>query len=312
MITKICFFNHWHNGDVFSAKGYIQDLIRQLPQFHIQHAQLNNAKTMIDLPCEHIHTDNLPHEINDRIRYHDVNGVFYINTWVGAYGNAVIPAGEHHANYPSLYTMWMHIYDTIDNLFGVNLQRTQNIMQYIPATDWTPYNTKPAIEFAGNKDRIVLFCNGLVRSTQSNLGVMNDIVEQLSHDYPTISFVCTTKFDTSNFVNKNVFFTDDIFANTPNGDINEIAFLSTKCEMIVGKNSGPFMFTHVRENFLSEEKAFFSCSHRPSDSYAHGISGYPCRYYHYSGEASASVVGFLRQAIDEKGHAGPRQMVVFD
>lgn len=312
MITKICFFNHWHNGDVFSAKGYIQDIIRQLPQFTFQHAQLNNAKTMIDLPCEHIHTNSLPREIVDRVRYHDVDGVFYINTWVGAYGNAVIPVGEHHANYSSLYTMWMHIYDVIETLFGVKLERTQNVLQYIPTTNWDRFNISPATSFAGSRDRIVLICNGNVRSTQSNIGDMKDVLEQLSQDFPDVSFVCTTKFDASEFVNKNVFFTDDLFAETPDGDINEIAFLSTKCELIVGKNSGPFMFTHVKENFLSEEKAFFSLSHRPSDSYAHGIAGYPCRYYHYSGEAPASVTGFLRQAINEKGQSGPRQMVVFD
>jgi len=311
MINTICFYNHWHNGDVFSGKGYMQEIMRQLPQFRFQHAQLNSLKSMQDLPCEHIHTDQLPPGVTAHTRYIDVDGVFYVNTWVGAYGNAVIPVGEHHANWPSLHVMWGHIMEVLRQLLAPGLEFVDDIAQYIPTTNWNSYDTAPAEKFFSQKTRLILFCNGLVRSTQSNLGLMEDVLEQMCHDHPDVSFVCTSRFDNT-FGASNLYFTDDIFAGVQGGDINEIAYLSTRCEMIVGKNSGPFMFTHIKENIMDPNKAFFSLSHRPSDSYAHNVSGFPCRYYHYSGEAASSVAGFLRTAVNEKGKASSGSMVIFD
>lgn len=315
-MKSICFYNHWHNGDVFSGKGFMQDIIRQLPDFEFKHAQLNSLKSMRDLACEHIHTDQLPPEVTAHMRYIDIGGTFYINTWVGAYGNAVIPPGEQHANWPSLLTMWTHIMSVIQQALAPQLQLPGDqgevdIARYIPSTNWAAYNIGPAMDFLSQHNRVALICNGLVRSTQSNLGLMEDVLEQLCHDFPDISFVCTSRCN-NNKNAPNLFFTDDIFANVVDGDINEIAYLSTRCELIVGKNSGPFMFTHLQENVFDPNKTFFSLSHRPSDSYVHKVEGLPCRYYHYSGEYTGSVSAFMRQAIQEKGLPSPRKMIVLD
>ena len=305
MIHTICFFNYWHNGDVYAGKGYMQDIIGQVRGLKFQHAQLNSLKTMSDLDCEHVHTDTLHPEVTAHMRYVDFDGVLYINTWVGAYGNAVIPEGQHHANWCSLYTMWMHIYDVIDQSFGVTLVRTPNIAHYIPTTDWSKFDIAPANRFLGQHENIALMCNGLVRSTQSNLGLMEDVIVPLALEHPEVNFVCTSKFDISDIDVANIYFTDDIFSDVQNGDINEIAYLSTRAFLIMGKNSGPFMFTHIQENILDPNKIFMSMSHRSSDSYAWGLSGFGCRYYHYSGDDTPNATGVLREAIKNRNVLGP-------
>jgi hypothetical protein len=103
----------------------------------------------------------------------------------------------------------------------------------------------------------------------------------------------------------NIHFTDDIFSDVQNGDINEIAYLSTKAFLIMGKNSGPFMFTHIQENILDPNKIFMSMSHRSSDSYAWGVLGFECRYYHFSGDDAANAAGVLREAIKNRNVLGP-------
>lgn len=305
MIHTICFFNYWHNGDVYAGKGYMQDIIRQMPTVKFQHAQLNSLKTMSDLDCEHIHTDTLGTTVPSAARYIDHQGVLYINTWVGAYGNAVIPQGQHHANWVSLYKMWMHIYDTIDQVFGTTLERTDDITHYIPTTDWSKFDIAPANRFLGQHENIALMCNGLVRSTQSNLGAMDDVIVPLAQENPDITFVCTSKFDMTGVPAPNIYFTDDIFKDVKDGDINEIAYLSTQAFLIMGKNSGPFMFTHIQENILDPNKIFMSMSHRSSDSYAWGVQGFECRYYHYSGDDAPNAAGKLREAIKNRNTLGP-------
>jgi len=313
-MKSICFYNHWHNGDVFSGKGFMQDIIRQLPDFEFKHAQLNSLKSMRDLPCDHIHTDQLPPQVTAHMRYIDINGTFYINTWVGSYGNAVIPEGEQHANWRSLLRMWTHIMEMIKNQPSTDLilpgaDGKTDLVSYMPQTDWSAYDTQPALQWLGQQNRVALFCNGLVRSTQSHIGLMEGVLEQLCADFPDVSFVCTSRFETKG--QSNLYFTDDIFAGVQDGDINEIAFLSTRCEMIVGKNSGPFMFTHVRENIMDPNKAFFSLSHRPSDSYVYECYGLPCRYYHYSEEHIPNVTGFIRTAMQQRGQPGG-SMIIYD
>ena len=315
---KIVFFNRWHNGDVFSAKGYIQDLIQQLrginPQVEISHCQINPYKTMVDLGINHIPAEELPPGLLDQHRFGDVNGIFYINTWIGSYGNDAIPPGEQHANYPSLHTMWRQIYDHLNKRYSIQLEFTEDVGRYIATSDWVQWQIANAFTWVSqNANNNVLVCNGLVRSTQTNVGLMDDIVRQLAAEYREHRFICTNRFSTEGFPHTdNIYFTDDINRGCVDGDINEIAFISTRCDVIIGKNSGPFMFTHVKENLLDPNKAFVSLSHRPSDSYVFGIKGFPCRYYHSSSDDSPTVTAAIRRAIDEKGSKSPLEMIITD
>jgi hypothetical protein len=134
---------------------------------------------------------------------------------------------------------------------------------------------------------------------------MDDVIVPLAQENPDITFVCTSKFDMTGVHAPNIHFTDDIFKDVKDGDINEIAYLSTRAFLIMGKNSGPFMFTHIQENIMDPNKIFMSMSHRSSDSYAWGVSGIGCRYYHFSGDDAANAAGVLREAIKNRNVLGP-------
>jgi hypothetical protein len=310
--TKICFYNRWHNGDVFSGKGYMQDLIRQLPEFTFCHSQMNRAKTMRDLKVTHIPIEQVP--VTDGHKVTGGGDTIYINTWIGAYKGQhpfVMLAGEEHGNYPSLWRMWMYIYEQLEWYLDRKLEKTENVVAYIPSTDWTQYDIAPASNWLEGKSRIALICNGLAQSGQSGIQDMGDIIKNLSQIHPDVSFVCTSRIDTTWFPYKdNIFFTDDIFAGVADGDLNEIAFLSTKAELIVGKNSGPFMYAHVKENIWNPNVAFLSLSHRPSDSYVCHLVGFPCRYFHYSGESPFRLTFHLNDILNGKGNPHNAQMQI--
>ena len=40
-----------------------------------------------------------------------------------------------------------------------------------------------------------------------------------------------------------------------------ISFISTKCDIIIGRASGPFCYCHVKENLLDKNKTFISLTH---------------------------------------------------
>jgi hypothetical protein len=303
-MKNICFFNHWHNGDVFAGKGWMQDIQRQLADRKFAYSHINKPKIMSDLDAEYFHCDDLPEGLVDRQKFADSDDEFYVNTWIGSYGWDVMPRGEDHANWLSLHRMFEYIYQQINSSAGANLTISNDPLNYVASTNWSAYDISAADQFVAEHSgqRLHLICNGLVRSTQSNLGTMKTTIDTLAEKYPNDVFVCTAKFDTER---TNIYFTDDIFANVDGGDLNEIGYLSTKCSTIVGKNSGPFMFAHVKENIFDENKVFVSLSHRASDCYPWGLDGIGCVYLHCSSDDEVQVVQAIDTAIQRLGTKGP-------
>lgn len=308
-MKNICFFNHWHNGDVFAGKGWIQTIQQQLSDRKFAYSHINKPKIMEDLGAEYFHCDDLPEGLSDRQKFADSDDELYVNTWIGSYGWDVMPQGEDHANWLSLHRMFEHICQQINISAEANISISNDPLDYVASTDWSKFDVSTADAFVKQHagQRLHLICNGLVRSTQSNLGDMKRSVETLAARYERDVFVCTAKFETPL---KNIVFTDDIFAGVEGGDLNEIGYLSTKCSTIVGKNSGPFMFAHVKENIFNEGRAFVSLSHRPSDCYPWGLHGIDCIYLHCSSDDEAQVTQAIDTAIQRLGTKGPGHVEV--
>lgn len=310
-MKNICFFNHWHNGDVFAAKGYLQDIQRQNGFIQCTHLHTNHAKIMQDLNMIHGHCNLLDEQVHDHLKYGYDDQEMFINTWIGSWGwdGGVIPRGEEHANYDSLHRMFTHVYNYLNAYNGMSLVMSNSPLDYVASTDWTRYDIQPAIDYVAQQGqtRRHLICNGQVRSTQSNLGNMKSVIEQLAAQYPQDVFICTAPFDTELV---NIHFTNDIFGLE--NDINEIAYLSTHCSTIVGKNSGPYMFCHVKDNLFDVKKAFVSLSHRVSDCYPCYSHGLGCHYYHCSSDEEALVFQAITHAIDNLDTKASGKVVVLD
>jgi len=125
-------------------------------------------------------------------------------------------------------------------------------------------------------------------SNQSFVGDMSDLLNPLANKYNDITWLCTKKFNTTE---SNILFTDDIIKdndlydfNAPwhdrqqnNCDLNEISYLSRFCNVIIGKNSGPFVFCETKENFNNPDKTFISFTKWQTESLSHNIK-YNCKY----------------------------------
>lgn len=308
-INKICFFNHWHNGDIFACKKYIQNLIAQLKpikQFEFIIAHPKNQKLLLDLEAryeqitDHYSDPDKPFyfiPVQNNVKSVFVGGdTLYINTWIGAYIEVFAP-GEHHANWINLNRMWNIIHHNVANLMGITIVSGFNPTAFIPSTIWERYDIDYVKKFVEGRKNIVLICNGVVTSSQSSYSHvhhMDNIINSLANLNPNTDFVCTSR---SNSHHKNIYFTDDIFNGVVGGDLNEIAYLSTFCDVIIGKNSGPYMFCHVRDNMFRKECAFVSLSDRASDSYAYLCPEILCQYYHYTGAEDNEVISLVHKIL---------------
>ena len=297
MYKNICFFNHWHNGDVFCSKQYIKELIRQMPFVNFQYAQKNTSKLLLDLNLQEVSLDTVPVAcFNDR--FAELGETLYINTWIGGYLDLLAELGHRHSNWINLNKVWFSIFDVIEKKYNIQLIRKPSLLNYIHETEWSVYETKPVTEFIKNHNTIVLFCNGQVNSNQSSAPDLQNIINIVASLHPEITFVCTKKFD--NTLNlDNLYFTDDIFSEVVGGDLNEISYLSTKTKLIVGKNSGPYMYCHVSDNIFNNRN-FLALSDHPTDGLAYNLDGFTCNYYHHCGNSEARIIKIIENILTDK------------
>lgn len=287
MNKSINFFNGLHCGDLFSSKEFVRQIVAELNDFNFGYYHLNHPKLLLDLNIPFLGPSKLEHTV---LKFVEEENTLNINTWIGAY-NPVCAFEPPYFQVDGigisldlLCLQWEFIFEKINNKFGTSLKLKEKF-NYLPEIDFNYFNLenhKKFLENRGNTKKI-LFCNGTPMSFQSIPGDMSDIISYFAEKYSEYDFVCTKKFD-SNI--KNIFFTDDISVkydiminvNIPwndrtNGicDLNEISYLSNFCDLIIGKQSGPFCFCSTKENFMDKNKHMISFNINSSDSLSHNL-----------------------------------------
>lgn len=260
-LKKICFYNHLHNGDVFNSKKFVDQISRSIDtEFYYAHS--NHPKILSDL--EFVKYKKLG-DIPKGEKFFEDDEYFYINTWIAPYFEPGVQYfGECTLRF--LYVMYAKIFEVLNDKFKINLV-LDDVEMYFPSIDYKKYDVSSVDAFdCGNK---VLFCNGPCLSGQSSYnGDMSEIINHLASLSPNKIFFVTHEIKTNK---DNIIFTKDLFTNSDSCDLNEISYLSTKCDLIVGRNSGPFCFTNTYENLMDSKKTFFAFGSRETDCFPYGI-----------------------------------------
>ncbi len=248
-MNKICFFNHYHNGDIFHSKSFIEEIINSI-DFKFAYAHSNHPDLLKDLEIEYQEVPTISHSV----RFFEYNDTLYVNTWIGSY----FVEGEKYYGECTLrfsYEMFSKIYDELNRRFNCNL-KLSSINNYIPSIDYSKFNISNIDNYIKeNSNKKILFCNGPCLSGQCRYhGDMQPIIDSLAKKYQDITFITTHKLETEF---KNVKFSGDII-KSPGCDLNEIGYLSTFCDLIVGRNSGPFCFSTNKQNINNPNINFYA------------------------------------------------------
>ena len=258
---NIVFFNHWHYGDLFSTRGLVTDIKRQLPALKYYYVHGKHPDATMDL-AETYNADIL-NQLPQHAQIISQTDTIFINTWVGAYQGLW---QNTHPSYISHHKIYEFIYNELDKL-DINLKLDNDVWNYVPDIDYSFIDCSVTDRFVADAaGKIFLFCNGAVQSTQSSMDNMAQTIIWLSKMYTDDTFVATEKFNTSQ---SNIIFTDDIY--NKQCDIIDISYLSRSCDVIVGKNSGPFTYASSRYNLQDPTKMFWCYSHKPEDVLPYGL-----------------------------------------
>jgi hypothetical protein len=263
--TPILFYNFFHNGDLLNSKAFVKEIMDNMP-ITFMYAHSRHTKILTDMNLIQIRPEQIfPVTTNDHKQKMIVaDNITLVNTWIGAYFE---PDGECTLRFS--YNMYKRIYDDLNKVYGTNLKLDDDITKYFPFVDFSQIDvSKVDAYLAKDKNRKVLICNGPALSNQCSYNEnMSDIVLELADTYKDTTFICTQHFDTDV---ANIAFTD-VINEILDCDLNEIAYLSKFCDIIVGRSSGPFSFSCLKDNMDDENKKFICFGDKITDCFQYGV-----------------------------------------
>jgi len=270
MIQNIVFYNHWHLGDLFTTRQWVKDIIQQTPECTHVYAHAHSEKLTRDL-CEYANQshqllNDLPH--NTQGVHQESTHTLYVNTWVGTYRAHF----DRHPTYLEHQQIVKSCYQEMCK-FGNMLTWKSDAWSYVPQVDYSLYNLDKAQRLITSytQDKI-LICNNDVKSGQSDVGDMANVIQALATHYPDKLFLVTKRLD---ILLPNVLYTSDVFHM--HNDLIEISWISQYCKLIVGKNSGAFTYTNTRENLRNPHIKMICLSQRHMDTLPHGLD-HECKF----------------------------------
>lgn len=275
MFNKVIFYNHFGNGDLFESREFVRDMMELLPAKEYFYAHQKSPRMFADIPkLKHIPLDAKCIVTQD-IR--NVNKDLYINTWIGRDSKYVLP---------KIGCVVDKSWEMFNDMLGrLNLPRlSKPFQEYIPRVNFESFqldSLKNFLSTVGNK-RKVLICNGRVFSLQAENFNFSPIMDYLASKYEDTIFIATQREQVQH---PNLFYTEHVIKTDDGFDLNEISYLATKCDTIIGRKSGPFCFAHPIEvwNDGTKDSLSFTYGKEASHFVRHDI--FPLRK-HWSPEIS--------------------------
>lgn len=294
---KIIFFNHYHNGDVHLSRGFVRQIINKIYQldnsiqFIYSHCNSNNL--LLDIP-------NLSYDSSyfKTINPHDSiaikNGDIYINTWYD----------QQHQKYArkagilTIDALYMAINESCEKIWGFSLSEiSDNPVDFFPRIDYSKFDIETSKKWiSDNQNKKILIENGNALSGQAINFDMTSIAIKLANEYPDITFILSQKNNT--LLPKNMIYSSDIIQKNTGSDLNEISFISTHCDMIIGRCSGVFSFSMVKENLFERQIKMLGFSHLMSKQSKFWIGSLFKNQINYSSNISISNETNINNVFD--------------
>lgn len=249
---KITFFNHFHNGDLHLSRGFVRAIMSAHPEHEYAYAHPKEPHLLSDIPNLK-YQQHIPLKEYEGIK--EINEVIYVNTWYGQ---------QHGRFMDKLGVTFDTLYCIFDDVWTQILCQVQsdNPANQFPSIDYSKFECRHANEWLGQHwEKKVLVENGLSLSGQSVNFDMNQVVVKLALAHTDIAFLTSQPIANAP---PNVYSCGSIIKKS-GSDLNEISYLSTHCDIIIGRASGVFSFCMTKDNLFLNNKTFlcFSNLDRP-------------------------------------------------
>jgi hypothetical protein len=243
---NIIFYNRNHNGDVFESREFVKAFLKIVPAHAYYYLHSNSERLLLDIDnLTQIRVKRWSGMTPERgLLSFGVNKNVFINTWIG------------NGKYGCLVETNYDMYNEALHKLGYH-PLPDEPKDYLPVIDYSKFDTIGIDNFmriAKWWEGMVLVDNGNVLSLQANNFDFTPVLTSLSKQHPGKLFITTSP---TYCREENIWWTGDIIHSPYDNDLMEISYLSRFCDIIVGRNSAPFVFSATKEN-LNSDKTFIS------------------------------------------------------
>jgi len=247
---KVIFFNFWHNGDLHVSRGIVCKIIEKVkqqdPMTTFVYSHKCDPTLLHDIPNLEYDPEPIKLLRNEHDNLLRVKDSVYINTWYGQQYQKYVRMYE--TNFDCLYTA---LDDSCKQLWNFSLSDiSDDLRDFFPKIDYSKYCIEGAQQWiAGHSEQKILIENGPALSNQSNNFAIEPIIVELAQKYPEKTFILTAPATIANKPS-NIVFSSEIIKKNIKSDLNEVSYLSSHCDVIIGRASGVFSFTLTQDNLF--------------------------------------------------------------
>jgi hypothetical protein len=257
MYNQVIFYNPFGAGDIFESREFVRAWMKLVPSLQYSYSHGKHSNILTDIP-ELVGKEYTVHMDSMRGTWDDGNGNLYVNTWIGRNGCYVLPG----------------IGCTVEKLYDMHndMLATYNLgilpgtpVDYIPDIDYSKYRVKEVDKFIKKHPEEKIFIdNGMVQSNQAQNFDMTGVVYKVAEQYPDRCFITSQHVP---FELPNVFHTCQVIKSDGWGfDLNELSYVSTFCSTLIGRNSGPHVYTQVKVNCMNPNIKLLSFTYEQQGS----------------------------------------------
>lgn len=246
MYDKLVFYLHYGNGDIFESREFTKEYMSKIPAKEYWYAHGKPHYILEDI--ENLQQTEIQDFMDMRKAWFVKDNCLYINMWIGRDSKYVLPGIGCVVE--ELYKMHN---DILSSLKLPALEK--DIYEYIPKLDefnLIKNKSGSSLYFLYPGSKNILLCNGPVQSNQAENFDFDPIIEKLNNNYPEVNIILTN----SSSIRKSE------IIDLSNWNLNEIAFVSMSCEIIIGRNSGPHVFAQHLDNWNDPNKACLSFTYK--------------------------------------------------
>jgi hypothetical protein len=255
--NKVIFYNCWHNGDIHVSRSLVKktiDIIQsKIGIIDFEYCHKNDACLISDIGIKTIKTDI---QYCNTIIHSGVtikNKKLYFNTWYGISNFAMI--GQYGLTFKCLAKVFENNLKSI----GINYSFDDDVLDVFPSIDFSKFAISGVDNFVKGKDNLILVSDEGVGSAQGNYFQLSDVVKGLCSKFPNHTFILTRP-GASEKIGPNVFRSSPDIIKKVGNDLNETAYLSTFCKLIIGRCTGAYTFAMNKQNMYSRNVTMISFS----------------------------------------------------
>lgn len=301
MFNEVIFFNYFHNGDLHLSRQFVREIMLKFPNYKYQYAHKHKDYILKDLNIAKQNVSLIPCK-DEFLGSFQYKNILYLNTWYSSYKRQYQNA--YGISFDTLY----YIFDKHLNTYFKSSLGLLNVPEkFLPVIDYSCYKIENINNYLQNNQKWtkkILISNGLALSGQADNFNLTNILSDLAKTYPQYLFIYTNKCEISS--QENLIWSKSIIGDGLETDLNENAYLSEQCDMVIGNSSGAYTFALTQNNLFNPKQIMISFSTIGTDDNKYWLGldfsnkiNYKCKIANYPIKKYSECISIINMEISK-------------